>query len=46
MVVCFVDIGGIVDHECLSFLSINQCRYQGYLVPFRGFVPDVRNLPH
>ena len=26
MIVCFVDIGGIVDHHCLSFLFIVQYR--------------------
>ena len=24
MIVCFVDIGGIVDHHCLIFLSIKE----------------------
>jgi hypothetical protein len=26
MIVCFVDIGGIVDHHCLNFLFIMYIR--------------------
>jgi len=28
MIVCFVDIGGIVDHHCLDFLFIIEIVFQ------------------